>query len=410
MKATRLILKISLPLLVLGGALLFSDFLVQTRPEAKKAKTPPRAVLVKTMPVSAGPEQVVVTAMGTVIPAKTIVLQPEVSGRLIYQNPGLVPGGSFREGEEMVRIDPRNYELAVEQQLANVERARFELKVEEGRRAIAEKEWELLEADIPVSESGRQLALRIPHIQNARVALEAAQSGLALARLNLERTVITAPFNAMVLEEYTDIGQQVTPQSNLAKLVSTDEFWVQVSVPVDRLDWIFIPGVNSARSSRVTVIQSTGTESEVRRHGEVFRLQADLDPAGRMARLLVRVQDPLNRDSRRLPLLLGSYVHVAIDGRQLDEVFRIPRLAVHQGDTVYVMDPEDRLDIREVEIDWRNEEAVFVRNGLRPGERIVTSSIAKPAQGMALRTNGPDGPETGDTLTAPSTDPAAGEE
>ncbi|MBN2430624.1 MAG: efflux RND transporter periplasmic adaptor subunit [Acidobacteria bacterium] len=410
MKVIRLILKILLPLLVLGGAFLFSDYLIQTRPEAKKAKTPPRAVLVKTMPVSAGPEQVVVAAMGTVIPAKTIVLQPEVSGRLIFQNPSLVPGGSFREGEEIVRIDPRNYQLAVEQQLANVERARFELKVEEGRKAIAEKEWELLEADIPVSESGRQLALRIPHIQNARVALEAAESGLKLARLNLERTVITAPFNAMVLEEFTDIGQLVAPQTNLARLVSTDEFWVQVSVPVDRLDWIFIPGVNSPRSSRVTVVQGMGTESEVRRRGDVFRLQADLDPAGRMARLLVRVKDPLSPDSRRSPLLLGSYVRVEIAGRQLDHVFRIPRQAVHQGDTVYVMDEEDRLDIREVAIDWRTEEAVFVRSGLRPAERIVTSSIAKPAQGMALRTNGPGQPASGDSMTAQASETMAREE
>jgi RND family efflux transporter MFP subunit len=409
MKAIRLILKIVLPLLVLGGAFYFSDYLIRTRPEARKTKTPPQAVLVETATVSPGPEQVLVSAMGTVIPAKIIMLQPEVSGRLVYQSPGLVPGGSFREGEEIVRIDPRNYEVAVEQQLAGVERARFELKLEQGRKAIAEKEWELLEADIPVSESGRQLALREPHIQNAQVALEAAESGLKLARLNLERTVIKAPFNAVVLEEYTDIGQLVSPQVNLAKLVSADEFWVQVSVPVDRLDWIFIPGVNSSRSSRVTVVQNTGTASEIRRRGDVFRLQADLDPAGRMARLLVRVKNPLSLDSRKLPLLLGSYVRVEIEGRRLESVYRIPRLAVHQGDTLYIMDDGDRLDIREVVIDWRTEDAVFVRGGLRPDERIVTSSITKPAQGMALRTNGEEG-AADETVAVTGNEPGSGGE
>jgi hypothetical protein len=198
----------------------------------------------------------------------------------------------------------------------------------------------------------------------------------------------------VVLEEYTDIGQLVSPQINLAKLVSADEFWVQVSIPVDRLDWIFIPGVNSARSSPVTVIQNAGTSSEIRRRGDVFRLQADLDPAGRMARVLVRVKNPLSRDSRKMPLLLGSYVRVEIEGRKLDEVYRIPRLAVHQGDTLYVMDDEDRLDIRQIVIDWRTEDAVFARDALRPDERIVTSTIAKPAQGIALRTNGQATDET----------------
>jgi hypothetical protein len=116
-----------------------------------------------------------------------------------------------------------------------------------------------------------------------------------------------------------------------------------------------------------------------------------------MARVLVAVDDPLGLDSGQneptLPLLIGAYVCVEIDGREVDDVYVIPRTAIREGDRVWIMDEEDRLSVRDVEIIWRRKDDVFVADAIQPGELIVTSRIATPIPGMTLRTNGDESEE-----------------
>ena len=84
----------------------------------------------------------------------------------------------------------------------------------------------------------------------------------------------------------------------LAKLVGTDTFWVNVSLPVDKLRWISIPVINSDQGSAVKITYETGWGKDVYRVGTVKRLQAELEPEGRMAKLIVEVDDPLSLKTR----------------------------------------------------------------------------------------------------------------
>jgi len=398
----RKVLRVILPVLVIAAGVAVAVRLIRTRPRA--ARTPPRAVatLVEVITCSEGSEQVVIEAMGTVVPAKAVVVQPQVTGRIIEQNPKLVPGGRFNKDEVIARIDPRDYELAVEQQKAAVQRATFELKVEEGRRVVAKREWNLLESDLAESEAGRALALREPQLETAKAALAAARSGLEQAALSLERTTIRAPFNALVQEESIDLGQLVAPQTRLATLVGTDEYWVQVSIPMDRLQWVAIPGVNADEGAAATVLHAVGPEMVVERTGRVVRLLGDLDPVGRMARVLVAVGDPLglgaDSDDGAIPLLIGAYVRVLIEGPVLEDVVVVPRRAIREGDRIWVMNAEDKLEIREANIVWRRENDVLLRDSVDGGVRVIVSRIAAPVPGLPLRvendnkeaTTGPD--------------------
>jgi len=371
---------------VLAAAVYGARWLHKTRPRAKRVVVERKPTLVEVIAVTRGRERVVVVAMGTVIPEKTVVLQPQVTGRIIEQSPALMPGGLLKAGEIIARIDPTDYHLAIEQQKGNVARALFELKVEEGRNVIARREWKLLEPDIPNTDAGRQLALREPHLTNARAALAAARSSLDLAKLNLERTAILAPFNALVTEESIDVGQLVTPQTRLATLVGTDAFRVQAALPVSKLDAIAIPGVNGSKGSKAKVAHEASHGCVTSREGQVVRLLGDLDPAGRMARVLIRFDDPLGvKPGPRLPLLLGAYVRVEIEGKPLNDVYVLPRSALREGNTVWVMDADDRLAIRKVEIAWRQPDTVLIGSGLQPGARVIVSRIPVPIPGMKLR-------------------------
>ena len=396
----RRVLRVILVIMVLAAGIAAAVTLIRTRPRA--ARTPPRsaATLGEVITASKGSEHVLIEAMGTVVPAKTVVVQPQVTGRIVEQSPKLLPGGLFKKGDVIARIDPRDYELAVEQQKAAVQRATFELKVEEGRQVVAKREWNLLKSDLTESEAGRALALREPQLQTAKAGLAGTRSGLEQATLSLERTTICAPFNALVKEEFIDLGQLVAPQTRLAILVGTDEYWVQVSIPMDRLQWFAIPGVNADQGAAAKVLHVIGPEAVVERAGRVVRLLGDLDPVGRMARVLVVVDDPLglaaHSDDGALPLLIGAYVRVLIEGPVLDDVVVVPRRALREGDQIWIMNADDKLEIREANIVWRRENDVLLRNSVDEGERIIVSRIAAPVPGLALRAerDGNDGTAT----------------
>jgi RND family efflux transporter MFP subunit len=382
-----------LPILIIAVGILGAWWLVANRPRAQRERIEPVPPIARVVKAERSTERVRVTAMGTVVAAKRVVLQPEVSGRIVEQDDRLLPGGLFEAGEVILQIDPRDYETAVKQQEAVVEQARLEVQLEKGRQVIAEREWKLLEEDIALDEASQELALRKPQQKNARAALEAAESALEQARLQLERTRVYAPFNAVVQEEFVDKGQLVNPQTRLATLIGTDRFWVQVAIPVDRLRWLAFSGTEGTDASEVTVIQEVSGDTQIERPARLVRLLGDLDPVGRMARVLVEIHDPLGLNAghnpQKLPLMLGAYVRVEIEGKDVEEVFAVPRISIREGDKVWIMNDEDRLVFRPVEVLHRGKERVLIRKGLDGGERIVTNSIPSPLPGMKLRTEPP---------------------
>jgi RND family efflux transporter MFP subunit len=284
----------------------------------------------------------------------------------------------------MLQIDPEDYELALQQKQSSLSDAEYAYKLELGRQDVAKREWNLLYGEQKSGQIESDLALRKPHLEKAEADIKAAKAELELARINLNRTRVTAPFNAMVLDKYVDLGSQVSPQEKLADLVGTDAYWVQVSVPVEHLKWLKIPKENDEEGAAATIYYRGGST----RQGKVLRMLADLSKEGRMARLLIEVKDPLDlktNESRRPPLLISEYVRVLIDGAPLQDVYRIPRFALRNDDQIWLVDKEQKLAIRPVKTLWREEEYVYIRDGLHPDDLLIVSALATPVDGMDLR-------------------------
>ncbi len=397
-KTLKYIIKFAIFVSILALGVYTARYLISTRPEPAKSVPEVKPLLVDIITAERTNKRVIVEGQGTVRPSKTVSLQPEVQGRIIEQSPQLIPGGRFKKGEVIVQIDPRDYEHAVDQQQAKVESALFALRQEKGQQVIAQKEWQLLGDEVETTDVGRELALRKPHLQYAQATLAAASSALEKARLDLQRTTIRAPFNCMVIEESVDIGQFVSPQTRIARLIGADEFWVEVSVRMDRLPWIRLPEINAPECSKARVIHEVGMGTTIKRDGRVVRLLGDLGVGGKLARLLISIPKPLDAipENPGLPLLVEAYVDVEIEGRFMDGVIVLPREALREGDKVWIMDENDRLDIRDIQVVWRMEQAVCVKEGINDGERIITSSISTPLKGMMLRlSTSEDEPEPG---------------
>jgi len=384
-----------LVIVILAAAAVGARHISTTRPKARQQPPRTAAALVEVTVVQPASEQIVLQAMGTVVPAREITLAAQVSGEVVQVHPEFVEGGFLAEGSEVLRIDPLDYQLAVTRLQGEVASARFELDLELGRQDVARREWDLLNAGKPTAPGEADLALRKPHLAKARAELAAAEANLRQAEINLARTTLRAPFNALVRTRHVERGSQVSPQTALATLVGTDTFWVQTAVAVDRLQWFALPAQPGEPGARAVVHHGREGVAGQTREGRVVRLLGDLEPDGRMARVLVAVPDPLDRSrpaGERLPLLIGDYVRVEIQGHSIDGVYRIPRSALRDNTHVWVATDQNRLDIRTVAVAWRDTETVLVQSGLEPGERLIISDLSAPVGGMALRITG-DTPE-----------------
>ncbi|MBL7048994.1 MAG: efflux RND transporter periplasmic adaptor subunit [Nitrospira sp.] len=360
--------------------------LYNTSPKTKKAQPQRSVPVVETVELNRKSESISFEAFGTVVPSQKITLQGEVEGRIVMLNPELLPGGIIKLGETVVKIDPAEYELVVTEYRAALDEVLVELDLEQGKQVIAQRELQLMEADIKIPEQGRILALREPQLRLVKSRIEKARSRVAAANLSLSKTTVTAPFNAIVIEKLVDMGQLVSRQSPLAVLAGTDVFWVQISVPVSMLQRVRLPDSAGEKGSEVKVYFEPVNGEIVQRNGHVLRVMGDLDPEGRMARLLVVIDDPLrlNGSAPAGRLLLGSYVRVEIEAGSIADIYTIPRSALREGDLIWVKDSEDKLQVREVKIMWRMRERLLVEAELKQGDLLITSRLQSPLPGMKV--------------------------
>lgn len=370
---------------VLVLAVFVAGQIIATKPQPAQAKVAIPVFPVEVITATRGPQQIYVEAGGTVIPAREVAISPQVTGRVVELHPALLPGGFLEAGSTLLHIDPRDYEFLVEQQKAQVAGAAFTLKDEQGRRAIAEQEWELLGKSIETTEQGRELALRGPQLAQAQANLKAMESALEQAQLNLARTQLQVPFNAQVRSETAELGQQVGPNTAVAVLTGTDTYWVQASVPLDQLNSFQKPD-RDGRGGALATIKVRTANGTFTRQGQVVRLLNQLEERGRLARILISVPDPLNLQSgsQEPPLLLGTYVHVQIEGNRLGDVAVLPPTAMREGDRIWIMNAQNELEIRQANVAWRQGANVLINEGVSSGERVVVSRLSAPLPGLKL--------------------------
>ncbi len=384
-------------ILAVSAAVVF--YMMTHKPSAQRSRPASIAPLVQVRLLQSGSYQITIPVMGTVIPATEVDLKSKVSGEVIWTNPEFVDGGVVRKGQILVKIDPVDYELALTAKKAILETAIADLKAEQGQQEVAKAEWELLGLEDDASSQDRELALRKPQLAAKEAKLEAAQAEVKQAELDLERTVIKAPFNAIIRSTNVNIGGQVASQSTLAHLVESDTFYIQALVPLDRLEWITLPDGPGSPVSIATVNTGNGRTRE----GRVFKLMSDLEPDGRLARLLIEVEDPLDLElpsGDRKPMLLGDYVSLKIQGRSVHDVYLIELQNLRDGSTIYTVDSDNRLHIVNTEVVWRTVDHVLAR-GIDPRQKLVISNLSAPVEGMEVRVNKENSSESPSTGSGP---------
>ena len=332
------------------------------------------------MEVTTGPMDVVIIGQGTVMPEREIQIVPQVSGRIIDMSPDLVNGGFFKKGDLLLVIDPADYEIAVTLAESRVSEAKSLFQIADEESAAAVIEWERHSP----GKAPPPLVAKIPQTNAARAKLTAERANLKAARLNLERTRLSAPFNGRVVSETIDIGQYVTPGQSLATLQSTDTAEIVIPLEDADLSWIDVPGFTTpsamGAAAEVTAVVAGKKKQWPAR---VVRSEGRIDQTTRMHNIVVLVETPY---STFPPLAAGQFAVVRIFGKTIDHAATIPRAALHNDNTVWVVDPEkSRLFFKTVDVARSDHTGVVVQNSLADGEQVVTSPLKTVTHGMKVR-------------------------
>ncbi|HEX5679025.1 MAG TPA: efflux RND transporter periplasmic adaptor subunit [Alcanivorax sp.] len=372
-------------LIVLAGIALIV-LIFKTEPTATRSDVAREtAMLVDVRAVERGRFHPVIEVMGQVVAAREVILQPRVSGRVVEQAEAFEPGGRVAQGTTLLRIDPADYQTLVRQRRSELAQARADLELEQGRQAVAEQGFELLGEEL--DQSNRHLVLRQPQLKQARAQVDFAKAALRRAELDLQRTLISAPFDAQILSREVTVGSQVSVGDSLGRLVATDRYWVAASVPLSRLPWLrFSDGGDDVEQGAPVTLRHDTWPAGQTRQGRLQQLVGELGANARLARVLIAVDDPLalNAASDVPRLILGAFVRTAIQGRALEDVVRLERDLLRRDDTVWVME-EGALDIRSVNVLLRDADYVYIDDGLDQGDQVVTTDLATVVDGADLR-------------------------
>ena len=367
-------LKVILPVLIVFAAIAIVAAQFVLKPRA--AREPPEKAVpvvdVVRAELSAGARSVIST--GTVVAASEASLSSEVTGRVTQVSPNLERGKRVKKGEVLFRVDGRDYRAAVDQAKAQVAQAELALAVENSQAAVAAREWKLL------SQKGENdLALRKPHVANARAQLKSAQAAQLRAELALSRTRVVAPFDARVQREGVELGMLAAPGAQLVQLMATDVVHVQVAVPLAAARTLRF--VDDGEDASTAKVRYRAEGLQLAYDARVLRLLPEVDRQTRTAQVLLEVKAPFEAE---FPLLPGAFVEVALAGSSLAGAIKVPRRALVGAATVFVS-KDGHLSERKLEIVWRARDHVWSRTGIAADELVVVTALPYATDGMAVR-------------------------
>jgi RND family efflux transporter MFP subunit len=359
---------------------------------------PPASVGVETVKLTASNYPVWIESYGSAEPLTQTQLVAEVNGRVIEVANNIRAGASFKAGDVLLSIDPRDYQIEVDVAKSTVADAWVEYKEELAQADVAEQDWNIQ----PGSDAGRDLALRKPQVAAALASFDASKARLAKAELNLERTLVKAPFDGKILKQMVDLGQVISPSQTIAEIYSTD--FIEVRLPVKAQDLAHIqlpddyhtPGntpINNQANLPIVLFEGELGGKTYTWEGRLVRNEGAFDSSTRMLYVVAKLDNPFVSSEQLPALRVGQFLRAKIEGTQLMNVYAIPRRAVSQSNMVAVAE-EGLLQKRLITPLWTDKDSVVISASLQAGiinnyNKVISSTdqlILTPTANLAAGT------------------------
>lgn len=374
-------------MLVLGLGIGIAYAIFITKPPAKRRTMPPKELAVETIKLQPQRFSATVETQGVVEPRTTTTLIPRVSGEILKISPNFRPGGFFEKGDILLTIDQSDYRLDIKTAQAALAEAQFNFEQEQALADQAAENWQRLGR----KQAPSDLVLHKPQLARAKAGVDSAQAKLQRIELDLERTRIKAPYDGRILEQHVDVGQYVSPGTQLAKLFAIDYVEIRLPITEKQRGMLDLPRIYADQTTPkgqwpvATIRASIGGQS-YSWQGRVVRTEGSVDRTTRQVFVVVQVDQPYKHtDGERPPLEIGQFVKAEIQGKTLDDLFVLPRTAIQGNDTVMVVDKDSRLQRKNIDVLWETGDKVVVKDGLSPGEQLCVTYIPLAANNVKVK-------------------------
>ena len=363
-----------LPIAVLTVAYGVATVIRNTGPQIEVVTPEPQPLVVRV--ITAQPERVrlTVTSQGEVQAEHTIDMASELQGSITRMSPAFVTGGYFKAGDVLLELDATDYELSRVRAEARVAEETETMEIEKSEAALA------AEGLFPLREA---------RVASAEARVQSARAELAQAEADLKRTRVRAPFAGRVLFAQVGLGQFVSKGQALGRLYSTGIAEIRLPLTDRQLRYLELPfGARPTdKHSEIPVTLRAEVAGDAAEwQGQLHRMEGAVDPDNRVWYAVVRVQDPygLQRPEQITPLAVGLFVEAEIEGRMVENIYRLPRSALRGEDNVLIADTDNRLRRRKVEVLRTDFESVLISSGLEAGDRVCVSPVEVFVDGLLV--------------------------
>ncbi len=361
---------------VLGAVILLAAFIWwrHSGNKAQHAMAPPTVGVAKAF---SGGMPVKLDELGTVTPIATVTVLPQISGYLTKV--GFTEGEDVKKGQFLAQIDPRPYEIQLEQYRAAY--AKDMAVLAQARSDLAR--YEKLAAQDSIS--AQQVADQRFLVQQEAATVQADQANIDSAKLNLTYAHITSPVNGRVGLRLVDPGNYVTPSSStgLVVITSMKPTTVIFSVAQGNLSPILD---RLAQGAKLAAAAYDGDDTTKLAEGTLTAVDNQVNTSTGMVKLRATFA---NANERLFP---NEFVNVHLLVNTLHNVVLVPSNAVQTGAPgayVYVVEPDDTVHVQPVTTGPSNATDIVITKGLKPGDEVVVDGVDRLSDGMKVQVSSP---------------------
>ena len=376
--------RVLMPIGILLGSIVITVVLIRNPTRVSESAPEIIPISVRVAEVRSESVQLFIESQGKAQAARQASLSSNVQGPVAWVSPSLEAGAYVKAGEPLLRLELADFETAVARSRATYEQASAEAEFAAADLARITE----LAAKRLASESELQNAERAATVTSARLA--DAEAALEQSELDAERSILRAPFNAVVASRDVELGQFVNRAQSVAVLFDADSVDVRVPLAIRQLGYLDVPmgfrgEFESVQAPRVELVGSYGGKQYIW-EGKLLRTEATIDPNSNTVQSIIRIEQPTSDlGGETIPLPIGLFVEARIAGKLVEDIISLPRSAIRNNSQVLVVDAENKMYYRDVDIFRLEQDRVLISGGLVPGERICTSPIQAVVDGMSVR-------------------------
>ncbi|WAC44177.1 MdtA/MuxA family multidrug efflux RND transporter periplasmic adaptor subunit [Pseudomonas sp. SL4(2022)] len=333
-------------------------------------------VPVRVAEATAGNFQVELKALGTVTAYNTVNVRGRVDGQLVKLL--FKDGQQVKAGDLLAVIDPRPYEIALQQAQGALQESQAQLRNAE--LDLARYRGLYAEESIAKQTLDTQEAL----VNQYRGGIKSLQANVATARLNLDFTQVRAPISGRLGIRQADVGNLVGSGDTLPLVVITQTLPIAVTFTLPEAE---LPAVvQQLRAGETLAVEAWDRSERLKlAEGELESVDNLIDTATGTVKLKARFA---NAEEMLFP---NQFVNVRLRVKTLQDVTLMPSAALQfgaNGTFVYIVDAEDKVQMTPVTIGASNGQLNVVEQGLKPGQRLVLEGMDRLRSGNKVEVIG----------------------